>query len=284
MHISPEYCNIDRHFSFEEDQPGFAGLDIVSAGKHLYGYTMLPGGKKGEKHPCVVMLHGFPGYTTNHDIAQALRRSGCVVINPFYRGAWGSEGFWTFSGMIEDVVAVVNQIKDCGDIAGYAVDVGQIFLCGISMGGFAAVNTMRRLPWIKGAVIMAPGDLRGCFINNNGKERFEQQMAQNVCLRYASKEAVWSDILQNCDIIGLEQAVPYLDHRDLYLLGGKRDTMTPVEQILFPFYEQLKSRNQAASLKLEIFDTDHAFSDCRMEISAKICWWIAAVCQRTEKF
>ena len=48
-----------------------------------------------QPHPTVILLHGFPGYEQNIDLAQSLRRDGWNVLAMHYRGAWGSQG--TFS-------------------------------------------------------------------------------------------------------------------------------------------------------------------------------------------
>ena len=41
-------------------------------------------------HPALVLLHGFPGFERNLDLAQAARRAGWTVVFFHYRGSWGS--------------------------------------------------------------------------------------------------------------------------------------------------------------------------------------------------
>lgn len=60
----------DRVFSPGDELPTDKGLTISVEDQRMFGYALLPGGKPGEKHPCVILLHGLPGHTTNHDLGQ----------------------------------------------------------------------------------------------------------------------------------------------------------------------------------------------------------------------
>lgn len=90
--------NLHLEYLFEDDEqldptalPDYTTLDFVSNGSHIYGEIMWPSENYPKPHPCVIMLHGFPGTARNDDISHALCRIGCVVIVPHNRGAWGSE-------------------------------------------------------------------------------------------------------------------------------------------------------------------------------------------------
>ena len=45
-------------------------------------------------HPTALLLHGFPGFEKNLDLAQSIRRAGWNVVFFHYRGSWGSGGRW----------------------------------------------------------------------------------------------------------------------------------------------------------------------------------------------
>jgi predicted alpha/beta-fold hydrolase len=66
---------------------------IPSHGSKLTGLFLLAGG--AEPHGTVLLLHGFPGYEQNMDLAQAIRRDGWNVLAMHYRGSWGAEGSFT---------------------------------------------------------------------------------------------------------------------------------------------------------------------------------------------
>ena len=65
-----------------------------SHGSNIMGLFLLASGT--QPHPTVILLHGFPGYEQNIDLAQSLRRDGWNVLAMHYRGAWGSQGAFSF--------------------------------------------------------------------------------------------------------------------------------------------------------------------------------------------
>ena len=56
--------------------PDYTTLDFVSNGSHIYGEIMWPSSNIEKPHPCVIMLHGFPGTARNDEISHA--QSGCM--------------------------------------------------------------------------------------------------------------------------------------------------------------------------------------------------------------
>lgn len=69
---------------------GSTELFIPSANSQLAGLIYRPNGI--QKHPTLILLHGFPGNERNLDIAQVVRARGWNVIYFNYRGSWGSQG------------------------------------------------------------------------------------------------------------------------------------------------------------------------------------------------
>ena len=126
--IDPEIKLGDKYF------PNLYEVKIKSHGNQLIGAMMTPGGKG--PHPTVILLHGFPGYEDNHDLAHSLRRCGLNVLIFHYRGCWGVGGRFTFSNCIEDVKESINFTTNEKNIRDFSIDKDNIFLVGHSMGGF----------------------------------------------------------------------------------------------------------------------------------------------------
>jgi len=76
MRLFPEYCDRDRYVQPGEEIAELYALDVDCPEGHLIGFTLTPNHRPGELHPAVIMLHGFPGHNSNHDLGQALRRVG----------------------------------------------------------------------------------------------------------------------------------------------------------------------------------------------------------------
>ena len=108
---------------------------IKSGDAEIYIIVEIAEGKG--PHPTVIFFYGYPGDEKNSDIAQLLRRAGynCVIF--FYRGSWGSKGFYSIKNCIEDGVNVTNYLKTNAEL--FRVKISQIIYLGFSMGGFYAI-------------------------------------------------------------------------------------------------------------------------------------------------
>ncbi|MFN3725654.1 MAG: alpha/beta hydrolase family protein [Allosphingosinicella sp.] len=89
-------------------------------------------------HPTLLLLHGLPGNERNLDLAQAARRAGWNVLTFTYRGAWGSEGTFSFQHAVADTEAALRWLRSEEAAQDYGVDSARIVVVGHSMGGFMA--------------------------------------------------------------------------------------------------------------------------------------------------
>ena len=83
MKLQIENIKNDPQWEKEERSASLESMTFLSGGSQMYGTVLIPGGKKNQTYPCVVLLHGFPGFAATFDIAQSLRRTGIVVISFF---------------------------------------------------------------------------------------------------------------------------------------------------------------------------------------------------------
>lgn len=276
MKLYPEYLTADRPFAPGEELPDMNGVQLISHGCTLNGYVLTPGGDPAEHHPLAIMLHGFPGNCTNNDLGIALCRMGFVVLNIFYRGAWGSEGYYTFSGKVEDAVTVAEWAIGEETAAQYRIDPENVFLVGHSMGGFAAVNALRRLPWIRGAVLMAPYDMPW-FFENGREQEFYDLLPSGRSLRQESPDSLLRDAQACWRGMGFSQAFEDLKDRNLYFIGGSLDACAPPKTMIEPLFARLEAHETAADQKYDLLPTDHCFADMRLRLSAMVGTWLASM-------
>ena len=114
-----------------------------------------------QKHPTLLLLHGYPGNERNLDIAQVVRSRGWNVIYFDYRGSWGSQGNFSFKHCVEDVVNVVafcNKYQDS-----LKIDTSNIVLFGHSMGGWVCLKALQELPTIKKGFALSTWDIAKDF-------------------------------------------------------------------------------------------------------------------------
>jgi len=128
---------------------------LTSHGSKIMGVFLLAAGT--EPHPTVLLLHGFPGYEQNMDLAQALRRDGWNVLAIHYRGAWGSEGSFSFSHCMEDIGVMLGYVTDAANAKKFHVDTRRIVAVGHSMGGFLTVAALAQHPEIVAGVVITEG-------------------------------------------------------------------------------------------------------------------------------
>lgn len=124
---------------------GFNELTIPCGGSKLQGFILTANG--AQKHPTLLLLHGFPGNERNLDLAQVVRSHGWNVIYFDYRGSWGSEGKFTFQHCVEDVVNVVAWCKQNADK--FKIDTANIALFGLM--AFLVINIISNFLDIIGA-------------------------------------------------------------------------------------------------------------------------------------
>src|SRR3989442_9160243 len=136
--------------------PTLADVRIPSSGARMNGALYLAQGKG--PHPTVLVLHGFPGTEKNADLAQVVRRAGFNALIFHYRGAWGSEGNYSLSHVLEDVAAALRWLRQPAVADSYRVNTRRLILVGHSLGGFAALHGAVADSGVRAVAALAPGD------------------------------------------------------------------------------------------------------------------------------
>ena len=116
---------------------GTTELTFVSEGHRMSGFVYQAAGEG--PHPTVLLLHGYPGNEKNLDVAQSLRARGWNVVFFHYRGAWGSEGEFSFLNAEQDVQAVLAYLSNPQNAQTLRIDRDRISIVGHSMGGHMAI-------------------------------------------------------------------------------------------------------------------------------------------------
>ncbi len=253
-------------------------LRINSDGAVMYAHIYLADG--AGPHPTVVLLHGFPGFEKNLDIAQAIRRSGWNVLFFHYRGAWGSGGVFSFSNGIEDVAAALAFLRD-PDNAALRVDASRIALIGHSMGGFMALQggaADGRVKCIAGIAAANLGD-RALIAeaSPDALEGFKQYSDTLGMLSGFTGDSAIAELAAAGASFDLRQLAPRLAGKSVFLIAGERDQAVDVS-----VYESLVNAYKAtlgidlAELRL---DADHSFSWHRIRLAGELAGWLNQSCR-----
>jgi pimeloyl-ACP methyl ester carboxylesterase len=230
---------------------------VSSGGHQLPGVLHLPAGDG--PHPAVLLLHGFPGWERNFDLAHVLRRAGYATLVFHYRGSWGAGGTWSWTHVLEDSAAAVGQLR-----ADPRIDAERLAVIGHSMGGFAALHTVAADPTISAVASIAGFDFGAAGTAPDPDQYVEPFDGDLLPLQGTSGRALVDEMVAHGPEWRLAALAPRLADRRVLLIGASRDTAAPPEQHHLPLVEAYKNADH------HLFPTDHALSDHREELAEAV--------------
>jgi pimeloyl-ACP methyl ester carboxylesterase len=234
-----------------------SAFTVSSGGHDLPGVLHLPAGDG--PHPAVLLLHGFPGWERNFDLAHALSRAGYATLVFHYRGSWGAAGTWSWTHVLEDAAAAVAQLRGTPQI-----DASRLAVVGHSMGGFAALQTVAADPTLPLVVSIAGFDFGAAGTAPDPDRYVEPFDADLLPLQGTSGRALVDEMVAHGPEWRLAALAPRLADRDILLIGATRDTAAPPERNHLPLVEAYRNAEH------HLFPTDHALSDQREELAEAV--------------
>lgn len=257
--------------------PDYTTLDFVSDGFHIYGEIMWPSADFPKPHPCVIMLHGFPGTARNDDISHALCRIGCVVIVPHNRGAWGSQGKYLITNCIEDAKNLAEYAHSDEFAKKYNIDVNNIFLLGHSMGANSALNAGKKISWVKGIIMLTPYDPTR-YLNRNKESYFRSLLEEGKILQSDGAEAIYEDVVLNKKKINHPGAFELVKDRNILIFGATYDSVSPINEMVLPLWQKLAASKTDALQEMIEVPTEHGLLGRRILVIKEIAKFIDELC------
>lgn len=261
-----------------EYPPGMLETPFTSAKEQLNAILYTANG--AGPHPTVLLLHGWPGNEKNLDLAQYLRRAGWNVFFFHYRGAWGSEGVFSFLNAAEDVAAALAHLRASG--ADYRVDKEQIAVVGHSMGGTMALAGSSKDPAISCVATIAAAGFEPnpeFLANAEAVKQFEKYADRLIMLRGHDGSNFLSQLSAFRALHPLSKVAAGLEGKKVLLVAAQKDTVVPIavhEKIASEF-----GRHSAIQLSTRVFDTDHGFSTHRIALARHITRWLGENCRQS---
>lgn len=234
-------------------------------------------------HPTVILLHGFPGFEKNLDLAQAMRRAGWNVLYFHYRGSWGSDGVFSFLHVVEDVAAVIEAVQEPAFVTRYRVDPKRLTLVGHSMGGFAALIGGAESAAIDCVASLAGANLGGFALAVTDSPEVRAGMEASLDswsgpIRGASGANLIDEVLVNRARFDTSGRAALLAPKTILLVAGRLDDVTLVTIHHEPLVEALRAAG-AASLNAKVFEEgDHSFSGQRIRLAKTLVGWLEDDC------
>ncbi|MDF2559558.1 MAG: putative lipoprotein [Microbacterium sp.] len=244
---------------------------LDSAGHTLHGVLHLPAGPG--PHPVLLLLHGFPGWERNFDIAHALRRAGVASLVFHYRGCWGMPGDWSWANSLADTDAVLDTLLRGDHPQMRELDSTRVGIAGHSLGGFLALHTASRRPEVRATVSISGFDfgavaaaihtdpaLLETYVDAFGSE--------TSVLSNTDGESLAQEMLDAGQEWSLRSLAERFTAREVLLVGTSRDGVTPSalhHDPLVAAFARAQSR-----LRHTVFDTDHSLADHRVRLTAQV--------------
>lgn len=255
-----------------EHPPALMELNFESGGARLNGLIYLADGPG--PHPTVILLHGYPGNEKNLDLAQAMRRAGFNVMFFHYRGAWGSEGNFSFSNVVEDVGAAADFLRANQET--YRTDPDKLILIGHSMGGFAAFSAAANDSRIACAAGLAPADFgvlaSAIAASPDVLAGFSGYTDTLTMLNGFSGEAAIVELFANTAAFDLRAKAPELAGKSVLIVAADKDESTPLDVMIQPLMDAYAAEPGIRATNV-VLPGDHSFSWSRDALIETVTGW-----------
>lgn len=248
--------------------PQMAELTLPSHEVELYGVYYRAAGAAA--HPTVLFLHGFPGFEQNEDVAQALRRAGFNVLIFHYRGAWGSQGSYSFTHCIEDVEAVLAYLRAPANAANLGVDPQRLVLIGHSVGGHVAGIVAARDARLLGVAMISAANRRLAMARPGWDAEIRAHFqAELGPLHGADAAALAGELRTHAQDWDLVQLAPRWKGRAVLIASSDDAFRDEADAIA-----AAARTADAAHLTTVHLVTDHAFSGQRIALAQALVRWL----------
>jgi len=239
---------------------GFLELAIPSGNSVMQGFIYKANGR--QKHPTLLLLHGFPGNERNLDLAQVVRARGWNVIYFNYRGSWGSQGQFSFKNCVEDVVNVVGFCKKYQD--SLKIDISNIVLFGHSMGGWVCLKALQQLANVKKGFALSTWNIYGEFRNIKSEQQIITKVKEEggeIFVLNTPTKAIFETVVKESDYFNLSKDAKSLSDKQIIMLDEHSNNKEIADAI--------KSSNHAY-FDYEVWQTDHPFTNKRISLINKV--------------
>jgi uncharacterized protein len=255
-------------------------MSVPSHGETLFGIFYAAAGVGN--HPTVVLLHGFPGYEQNLDLAQTIRRAGWNVLALHYRGSWGVGGAFSLAHTMEDADAMVAFVRSQAASTKYRIDRDRIVVVGHSMGGYLAASAAAHEPAVAGTVMIGTWDItaptraaaglsRNQLVERVAKEDGTEP-ADFLPLRGTDPQTLATEIVDHRDAWDLNRFAPKLASRPVLLLTAHDGSEAGSTR----FEAALKAAGSTQVRRIYT-ETDHGFSEKRIQLQLLVLDWLATL-------
>ena len=92
---------------------------------------------------------------------------------------------------------------------------------------------------------------------------------------------MFAEVFADMDKYDLVKSAEVLSCKDILIIGGWRDQENTIEHHILPFYRALQGHG-ATQVQIEVFDTDHSFTNVRSQLADRIVSWLRKTPSKTQ--
>ena len=235
-------------------------LIINIAEDTIVGYAFVASGEQVKE--TIILVAGYPGNDNNFDIAQAIRRSGKNVVHFNHRGAWGSQGVYSYSSCLEDIEYIISYLSIDSIADDLRIDLNRFTLLGRSYGGGISliqgsqINSVQRIIAISSVNY---GELMHKYDKLEELASFRKYMEKQIMIN-SDIDKFLQELLDNKKVFNVLSYKRDLADKDLLFIEDSKKNQDWIEQI--------------ENAKLVILESDHNFIDKRIELTDTIVSWL----------
>ena len=238
-------------------------VSFKSEGHELIGRMYKP--NKPGRFPAVAICHGYPGDSKNMDLAEELALNSIVTFIFYYRGAWGSEGNFSFRGLEPSTRDAVEFLLSLP-----SVDQDRVGLVGYSLGAVPVAKRLSVDPRLRTGVFISPaGDLSVLAAG----ESMEAVVSVFLSMGEGKLKGLSADLFRSEFPWVLESLNPVETiggaRVPILVVAGSRDTMTPPD-VCRALYEAAKEPKKWVLIE----GADHIYSEHRMPLIRRVLEWL----------
>ena len=245
-------------------------------------------GSELEPLPTVVLCHGLPGNKTDVlGLGERLMKEGFNALAFNYRGTWGSEGLLTIANSLDDVVSAIRFVKSSHTVQKFNVDPSSISVMGYSFGGGMALLGSLSDPAARKVAYIAGGNLSEVARLMEKSDEYKRAILgdlnglPSLGFKSISGEEMVTEVCAGMDKYDLVKHAEAISNKDVLIIGGWRDKENTIEHHLLPLLRALQ-RHEAKRVQIEIFDTNHSFTDVRSQLADRIVSWLRRTPTQTQ--
>jgi uncharacterized protein len=265
-------------FTQDKEQTSYVPLSFEIEGSNISGIffqavAAIPA-------PTVILANGYPGGEGDiFGLGSYLKNEGVNTFVFNYRGTWKSEGLFSITNAVDDVIRSIEFLKHIDISKKYNIDTTNITIIGYSFGGGIVLLSGKSYPPATKIISIAGTNLKITADKIAADTVYRRNHLQalkagaKVIRGIMNGEETHEWILAHKKEIDLLNTVDAISDKKILLIGGWDDNLSPIEENLIPlyrFYQRIKGSN----CKIKLLETNHSFSNVLPELHQCILNWV----------